>query len=101
MIKIYIFSIALFLLYQTGFAQQDTIRISLEQTIYESGIHSVDALVAKNQFRASYWEYRTYKAELLPEVLFQGTLPSYSKSYNPLQNQNGTYTYVSNDYGQW
>ena len=91
-----------FLLFQTAFAQQnDTIRISLEETIYESAMHSVDALVAKNQFRSSYWQYRTYKAELLPEVLFTGTLPSYSKSYNPLQNADGTYSYVTNDYGQW
>ena len=80
--------------------QQDTIPISLSQAIYESGVHSVDALVAKNQFRASYWEYRTYKAELLPAVVLDGTLPSYSKSYNQFQNTNGTYTYVSNNYSQ-
>ena len=84
-----------------SFAQQDTIRISLEKTIFESNMHSVDALVAKNEFRTSYWEYRTYKAVLLPEVLFEGTLPNYSKSYNPFQNTDGSYTYVSNDYGQW
>ena len=93
--------IVLFLLCQTAFAQQDTIRISMEDAIYESGLHSVDALVAKNQFRTSYWEYRTYKAELLPEVMFDGTLPSYSKSYNQFQNTDGSYTYVNNDYGQW
>ncbi|MCL1932565.1 MAG: TolC family protein [Candidatus Azobacteroides sp.] len=82
------------------FAQQDTIRISLEEAIYESGLHSVDALVAKNEFNASYWEYRTYKADLLPEILLEGTLPYYSKSYNQFQNTDGSYTYVSNDYAQ-
>jgi len=81
-------------------AQSDTIPISLSQAIYESGVHSVDALVAKNQFRASYWEYRTYKAELLPAVVFDGTLPSYSKSYNQFQNTDGTYTYVGNNFSQ-
>jgi len=79
---------------------QDTIRLSLEQTIYESAMHSVDALVAKNEFRASYWEYRTYKAELFPEIMLDGTVPYYSKSYNQFQNTNGSYTYVSNDYSQ-
>ena len=96
----YIFLIVLFLSVKNIFAQQDTIRISLEETIYESAMHSVDALVAKNEFRASYWEYRTYKAELLPEVLFDGTLPYYSKSYNQFQNSDGSYTYVSNDYSR-
>jgi len=89
-----------FFLFQTMFAQQDTIHISLEEAIYESNLHSVDALVAKNEFRASYWGYRTYKAELLPEVLLDGTLPFYSKSYNQFQNADGSYTYVSNDYSQ-
>jgi len=91
----------LFLLCQTTFAQQDTIRISLEETIFESGQRSVDALVAKNQFRASYWEYRTYKAELLPEVMFNGSLPSYSKSYSKYQNADGSYTFVGNNNSQW
>jgi len=78
----------------------DTVRISLEQAIFESSIHSVDALVAKNEFQSSYWGYRTYKAELLPEVIFDGTLPYYSKSYNQLQNPDGTYTYVGNDFSR-
>ncbi len=81
-------------------AQQDTISISLEQAIYESNLHSVDALVAKNEFKSSYWEYRTYKAELLPEVILDGTLPYYSKSYNRFQNADGTQTFVSNDYSR-
>ncbi len=84
----------------SSLSAQDTVRISLEQAIYESGIHSVDALVAKNEFRSSYWEYRTYKAELLPEVILDGTLPYYSKSYNQFQNTDGTYTFVSNDYSR-
>ncbi len=79
---------------------QDTIRITLDEAISESAIHSVDALVAKNEFRSSYWGYRTYRAELLPEVVFDGVLPYYSKSYNQLQNPDGTYTYVSNDFSR-
>jgi outer membrane protein TolC len=93
-------SLSAFFLFQTIAAQHDTICISLEQAIHESSLHSVDALVAKNEFRASYWEYRTYKAELLPEILLDGTLPYYSKSYNQFQNTDGAYTYVSNDYGR-
>lgn len=84
----------------TGLYAQDTISISLTETIYRSIDNSVDAVVAKNQFKSSHWEYRTYKAELLPEVTLNATLPYYSKSYNTFQNQDGTYTYVSNDYSQ-
>lgn len=79
---------------------QDTVSISLESAIRRAANQSVDAVVAKNEYVSSYWEYRTYKAELLPEVTFNGTLPYYSKSYNPYQNADGLYTYVSNDYSQ-
>lgn len=78
---------------------QDTLTISLQEALEQSE-YSVDALVAKNEFRADYWEYRTYKAELLPEVGFEGTLPYYSKSYNEFQNTDGSYSFVSNDYSR-
>ncbi len=81
-------------------AQQDTIRIPLDQAIYESGIHSLEAMVARDEFRSKYWEYRTYRAELLPEVILDGTLPYYSKSYNRFQNADGSYTFVGNDYSR-
>ena len=82
-------------------AQQDTIRISLEEAIYESSVNSVDAMVARNEFQTSYWTFKTYRAELLPEVVLDGTLPYYSKSYNQFQNTDGTYTFVGNDYSRF
>jgi outer membrane protein TolC len=88
-----------FILISLSLKAQDTLVISLEQAIEQSE-YSVDALVAKNQFRAGYWEYRTYRAELLPEVMLNGTIPYYSKSYNEFQNSDGTYGFVSNDYSR-
>ncbi len=79
---------------------QDTVRISLTDAINRSADFSVDAVVAKNQFKSSYWGYRTYKAELLPEVVLTGTAPYYTKSYNTFQNDKGEYSYVSNDYSR-
>lgn len=77
---------------------QDTIRISLDDAIEKGILRSVDAVVAKNEYISAYWEYRTYKTELLPEVILNSTLPHYSKSYNSIQNPDGSYSYVSNDY---
>lgn len=78
----------------------DTLHISLDAALSRAAMQSVDALVAKNEYISSYWEYRTYKSELLPEVIFNGTLPYYSKSYNQYQQSDGTYTFVSNDYSK-
>ncbi|MFG5856977.1 TolC family protein [Dysgonomonas sp. Shenzhen-Wh21] len=95
-----IFSSILLLALFTGLRAQDTITVNLPEAIQRSVSISVDAVVARNQFKSSYWGYRTYKAELLPEVTLNTTLPYYSKSYNPFQNSDGTYTFVSNDYSK-
>lgn len=80
--------------------RSDTLTITLDESISRAALLSVDAVVAKNEYRSSYWEYRTYQSELLPEIIFNGTLPYYSKSYNQYQKEDGTYTFVSNDYSR-
>ena len=71
--------------------------LTLPQAIEVSRLQSVDAVVALNQLKTSYWEYRTYRADLLPEVNFSATLPDYRKSYNLYQSEDGTYKYVRNN----
>lgn len=78
----------------------DTLRISLEDAILRARARSVDAAVALNRLRTAYWEYRTYRAELLPEVNFNATLPAYRKQYSSYQNPDGTYSFVRTNYTQ-
>ena len=52
---------------------QDTIRITLTEAVELGSSRSVDVMVAKNEYISAYWDYRTYKTELLPEVTFKGT----------------------------
>ena len=70
------------------------------EAIMLARVQSVDAAVALNELKTAYWEYRTYRAELLPEVNFTATLPSYHKGYNSYQQNDGSYTYVRNNYMQ-
>jgi outer membrane protein TolC len=90
--------ITLSLILSGNIKAQDTIVVSLMDAIRRSASISVDAVVARNEYKSGYWGYRTYKAELLPEVTLNTTLPYYSKSYNSFQNSDGSYTFVSNDY---
>lgn len=71
--------------------------ISLDEVIALARQRSVDAEVAANSLRSAYWEYRTYRAKLLPEVTFSGTIPSYNKRYNTWQNSDGSYTFLRDD----
>ena len=74
--------------------------ISLDEAITLARVQRVDAAVALNELKTAYWEYRTFRADLLPEVNFAATLPSYNKSYNSYQQDDGSYTFVRNNYLQ-
>lgn len=74
--------------------------ISLDEAITLARVQSVNAAVALNELKTAYWEYRTYRADLLPEVNLQATVPSYVKSYNSYQQSDGSYTFVRNNYTQ-
>ena len=75
-------------------------QLTLDEAIRIAQVQSVDAAVALNELRTAYWEYRTYRADLLPEVGFTGTLPNYNKRYNAYQQPDGSYTFVrSNSLG--
>lgn len=73
------------------------VRLTLKEAIQIAQLQSVDAAVALNELRTAYWEYRTHRADQLPEVMFTGTLPAYSKQYSKYQQSDGSYTYVRNN----
>lgn len=76
-----------------------TIReITLDEAIVTARSQSVDAAVALNELKAAYWQFRSYRAELLPEITFEASAPGYSKQYSPYQLDDGSYTFVRNNY---
>lgn len=76
---------------------QNEYQITLPEAIALARVQSVDAAVALNQLKTAYWEYRTFKADLLPEMNLTGTLPNYNKSYSSYQLDDGSYKYVRNN----
>jgi len=77
---------------------QTTRSISLGEAVAVARASSVDAAVALDELRRAYWEYRTYRAELLPEVNFNATLPAYHKQYSSYMDADGSYSFVRNNY---
>ena len=81
-----------------AFAQKEQEReITLSETIMMARTKSVDAAVALNELKTAYWEFRTFRADLLPEMNFEGTLPNYNQSYNSYQNADGSFGFVRNN----
>jgi outer membrane protein TolC len=79
-------------------AQTDTLRLTLDDCITMARRQSIDAAVALGELRSAYWQWRSYKADQLPEVSLSGTAPSWNKRYNSYQQADGSLSFVRNDY---
>lgn len=90
-------SLALAVSMTAGASGETTRTITLDEAILRARSSSVDAAVALNELRTAYWTYRTYRADLLPEINFNATVPSYRKSYSAYQLEDGSYTFVRNN----
>ena len=71
--------------------------LSLDDCIAMARRQSVDAAVALGELKSAYWQWRSYKADLLPEVSLS-TSGSYNKRYTSYQQADGGVSYVRNDY---
>lgn len=68
--------------------------LSLDDVITIACKQSPDALRAKHTFRASYWQFRIYKAGRLPQLTFNGTLPNLNRSMTQFQQLDGSNTFI-------
>lgn len=76
------------------------LRLTLAETMARARTGSLEAAVALDELRTAYWGYRSYRAELLPELVFTGTVPAYHKQYSPYMDAEGQYSFVANNYLQ-
>ncbi|MCD4745260.1 MAG: TolC family protein [Bacteroidales bacterium] len=72
--------------------------LSLEEAINIAKDQSPDALNAKHRFRASFWEYKTFKATFMPMLDFNATLPMLNRSINKYTREDGTETFIEQSY---
>ena len=93
-----VFAFFLALLPHFGLAQTDTLRLSLDDCIAMARRQSIDAAVALGELRSAYWQWRSYRADLLPEVSLSGTAPSWNKRYSSYQQADGSLSFVRNNY---
>jgi len=83
------------LLMASTHAQEDnTNYLSLDDVIYVAHQQSPDALIAKHRFRASYWEFRSFRADYLPGLVLDGVTPFYNRSISPITQPDGTIEFM-------
>lgn len=72
--------------------------LTLDDAIMMARVKSVNAAVALDELKTAYWEWRTYRADRLPEIGFTATAPSYANRYSSYMNSEGEYSFVRNRY---
>lgn len=80
---------------------QDTLALTLDQVLAIAHKQSPDALIAKHKFRSSYWQYRSFKADYLPGINLEATIPGFSRSFRKIPQPDGPDIFQYNTIGDY
>ena len=64
--------------------------LSLKEAIALARDQSQSSLLAETQKENQYWQWRTFKANYLPNLSVNGTLPDFNRSFTPVTQPDGT-----------
>lgn len=82
------------------YAQDDTgtVQYDLEGYINAALERSNEVKNAKSRYLSAYWDYRSFKASFLPSLNLSATIPQISNTISPVQQGDGTFNYVPQNY---
>ncbi|RPH29130.1 MAG: TolC family protein [Bacteroidales bacterium] len=92
--KVIISFTAIIIFITTAYSQKPVNRLSLAEVIQLAKEQSPQAILAKHKFRASYWQYRSYKADYLPSIKMTTSPLGYNRSLLADLQGDGSYKYV-------
>ncbi|MDR1897465.1 MAG: TolC family protein [Prevotellaceae bacterium] len=72
---------------------QNNLSFTIDEVVELAKEQSPEGIQAKHSFRASYWQYRSYRAGFLPSLVFSSTIPNFSRAMTAVQQEDGTYLY--------
>lgn len=71
--------------------------LNMQQVVELAQENSISAMSNRNSFTASYWSFRSYRAQLLPSLILNASLANFNRSLVQLQDYNtGTISYRAN-----
>ena len=71
--------------------------LNMQQVVQLAQENSISAMSNRNNFVASYWSFRSYKAQLLPSLSLNASLANFNRSLVQLQDYNtGAISYRAN-----
>lgn len=85
-------TIILSLLFLSNAYAQKT--LSINEALNYAQAKSLSSLESAKQMEIAYWRFINYRADLLPNIVTEGSLPQLSNKLNLYQNENGSYKYI-------
>ncbi|AXY76770.1 TolC family protein [Paraflavitalea soli] len=73
-----------------GQSAADTLRFNLTDVVAMAKNQSIAARQAVTLKENKYWQWRTYQSNYKPQLVLDGRLPAYSKTYQEIMQPNGT-----------
>ena len=89
----YILLFILFSFFTGQLTAQDSLRLTLDEAVTLAREQSPQAVAARHQYRAAYWNWRTFKADYLPSLSFN-SYSSLNRSISPVTLPDGTDSFL-------
>jgi outer membrane protein len=72
------------------YSQADTMRLSLDAIVAMAQGRAPDVQIAETAYSNNFWRYRSFQADLKPQLNFNATLPNLDRSINAITQPDGT-----------
>ncbi len=75
-------------------AQESMTSFTLDKVIEIAKKSSAQAMIANIEYRRAYWQYKSFKANFLPQVSAEGTVPSFDRNIQSTTQPDGSIKFV-------
>ncbi len=74
--------------------QTETNYLSLEDVVKAARENSPEAQMARHRFRGSYWQFRSFRAQYLPHLRFDATIPNLNRNISAITLPDGSDAFI-------
>jgi len=86
--------VVIFISFFSDVYAQQPVKYTLNEVVELAQKQSPDALIAKHSFISSYWRYRLFKADYLPDLRLDAKIPNINRTIASVPSQDGSINYI-------
>ncbi|MEN0006804.1 MAG: TolC family protein [Bacteroidota bacterium] len=77
------------------FSQADTMRLTLNEVVAMAQGRAPDVQIARTAFTNNFWRFRSYQADLKPQLRLNATLPDLDRSIDAITQNDGSLLFLN------